>query len=67
MVRFQMSHGDEETLLGAVDDAGELLVLMTAVTMPQLFAVADAGDVMPPKSTYFEPKARSGIFLRHLE
>jgi uncharacterized protein (DUF1015 family) len=66
VVRFQMADGDEEELLKAVDDSGELLVLMTAVTMPQLFAVADAGDVMPPKSTYFEPKVRSGIFLRHL-
>ncbi len=66
VVRFQMADGDEEELLKAVGDSGELLVLMTAVTMPQLFAVADAGDVMPPKSTYFEPKVRSGIFLRHL-
>ncbi len=30
----------------------------------QLMAVADAGDVMPPKSTWFEPKLRSGVFLR---
>ncbi len=66
VVRYQMAHGDEDALLGSVDESGELLVLMTPVTMPQLFAVADAGDVMPPKSTYFEPKVRSGIFLRHL-
>ncbi|MBT8240633.1 MAG: DUF1015 family protein [Acidimicrobiia bacterium] len=66
VVRFQKAHGDEEALLRMVDESGELLVLMTAVTMPQLFAVADAGDVMPPKSTYFEPNVRSGIFLRHL-
>ncbi|MFW2381211.1 MAG: DUF1015 family protein [Acidimicrobiales bacterium] len=65
-VRFRMADGDQEALLKSVDESGELLVLMTAVTMPQLFAVADAGDVMPPKSTYFEPKVRSGIFLRHL-
>lgn len=30
----------------------------------QLMAVADAGQVMPPKSTWFEPKLRSGVFLR---
>ncbi len=65
-VRYQRTVGDEEQLLADVDAAGELLAFMTAVTMPQLFAVADAGDVMPPKSTYFEPKVRSGIFLRHL-
>ncbi len=33
-------------------------------SIEQLIAVADAGEVMPPKSTWFEPKARSGVFLR---
>ncbi|HSN53591.1 MAG TPA: DUF1015 family protein [Candidatus Sulfomarinibacteraceae bacterium] len=33
----------------------------------QLFAVADAGTVMPPKSTWFEPKLRSGLIVRPLE
>jgi len=32
-------------------------------TMEQLFAVADAGDVMPPKSTWFEPKLLSGLII----
>jgi uncharacterized protein (DUF1015 family) len=32
----------------------------------QLFAVADAGQVMPPKSTWFEPKLRSGLIVRPL-
>ena len=32
----------------------------------QLMAVADAGQVMPPKSTWFEPKLRSGLLVRHL-
>jgi uncharacterized protein (DUF1015 family) len=31
-----------------------------------LFAVADAGQVMPPKSTWFEPKLRSGLIVRPL-
>ncbi len=34
--------------------------------MDQLLAVADAGRVMPPKSTWFEPKLRSGVVLRKL-
>ncbi len=34
------------------------------VSIEQLMAVADAGEVMPPKSTWFDPKVRSGIFLR---
>jgi uncharacterized protein (DUF1015 family) len=36
----------------------------TAIT--DLFAVADAGEVMPPKSTWFEPKLRSGLIVRPL-
>lgn len=35
-----------------------------ATSIAQLMTVADAGALMPPKSTYFEPKARSGIFIR---
>jgi uncharacterized protein (DUF1015 family) len=36
-------------------------------SIDQLFAVADAGTVMPPKSTWFEPKLRSGLIVRPLE
>jgi uncharacterized protein (DUF1015 family) len=32
-----------------------------------LLAVADAGLLMPPKSTWFEPKLRSGLFLHPIE
>ena len=35
-----------------------------ATSIDQLMKVADAGGLMPPKSTYFDPKARSGIFIR---
>ena len=37
------------------------------VTVNQLLAVADAGEVMPPKSTWFEPKLRSGMVVSLLE
>ncbi len=36
-------------------------------TMEQLMAVSDAGAVMPPKSTWFEPKLRSGLFVHELD
>ena len=36
-------------------------------TIEQLFAVADAGKIMPPKSTWFEPKLRSGLLVRPLD
>ena len=35
-------------------------------TLDQLMAVSDAGQVMPPKSTWFEPKLRSGLFVHEL-
>ena len=34
-----------------------------SVTMRQLMDIADAGQIMPPKSTWFEPKLRSGLFI----
>jgi len=36
---------------------------MFPVTCDQLMAIADAGQIMPPKSTWFEPKLRSGLFI----
>jgi uncharacterized protein (DUF1015 family) len=36
---------------------------MHAVTVDQLMDIADAGQIMPPKSTWFEPKLRDGIFM----
>ena len=36
---------------------------MHPVTMRQLMDIADAGQIMPPKSTWFEPKLRSGLFI----
>ena len=41
-------------------------VLLNPTKVQQVFAVADAGDVMPPKSTYFVPKVPSGLVLRPL-
>jgi uncharacterized protein (DUF1015 family) len=35
-------------------------------SLDELFAVADAGQVMPPKSTWFEPKLREGVAIRGL-
>lgn len=39
---------------------------LKATSMEELFAVADQGLLMPPKSTWFEPKLRSGLFLHKL-
>lgn len=40
---------------------------MYPTSMEELFAVADAGLLMPPKSTWFEPKLLSGIFIHEIE
>ena len=40
---------------------------MFPTSLEELFAVADAGEIMPPKSTWFEPKLRSGLFLHLFE
>jgi uncharacterized protein (DUF1015 family) len=49
-------------------DSGEFAVAFSLypTSMEQLIAVSDAGKVMPPKSTWFEPKLRSGIFINLL-
>jgi uncharacterized protein (DUF1015 family) len=49
-------------------DSGRFAVAFALhpTSIDQLFAVADAGLVMPPKSTWFEPKLRSGLIVRPL-
>jgi uncharacterized protein (DUF1015 family) len=49
-------------------DAGEAVAFsMFATSIEQLMAIADAGKVMPPKSTWFEPKLRSGVIVHLLD
>lgn len=43
-----------------------LAFAMYPTTVEDLMAIADAGAIMPPKSTWFEPKPLSGIFVHHL-
>ncbi|HVU23311.1 MAG TPA: DUF1015 family protein [Opitutus sp.] len=46
-----------------VDADGGVAFSMFPVTIAQLMDIADAGQIMPPKSTWFEPKLRSGLFV----
>jgi len=50
-------------------DSGEYAVAFSLhpVSMKQLLAVADSGQVMPPKSTWFEPKLKSGLFVHEYD
>ncbi|WP_462281462.1 DUF1015 domain-containing protein [Salinivirga cyanobacteriivorans] len=50
-------------------DNGEMKVAfsMYPVTMKQLIDIADTGNIMPPKTTWFEPKLRSGLVIHKLD
>ena len=50
-------------LVRRVDAGGGVAFSMYPVTLDQLMDIADAGQIMPPKSTWFEPKLRSGLFV----
>lgn len=50
-------------LVKRVDANGGVAFSMYPTTVPQLMDIADAGQIMPPKSTWFEPKLRSGLFI----
>jgi len=50
-------------------DSGEMKVAFALypVSMKQLITIADSGNIMPPKSTWFEPKLRSGLVIHLLD
>ena len=50
-------------LVKRVDADGGVAFSMYPVTLTQLMDIADAGQIMPPKSTWFEPKLRSGLAI----
>lgn len=49
-------------------DSGEMKMALALypVTMKQLIDIADTGNIMPPKTTWFEPKLRSGLIIHEL-
>ena len=49
-------------------DSGEMKVALALypVSMKQLMDIADSGNIMPPKTTWFEPKLRSGLIIHKL-
>ena len=50
-------------------DSGEMKVAFALypVSMKQLIDIADSGNIMPPKTTWFEPKLRSGLVILKLD
>lgn len=55
-----------EALKKRVDEGWAVAFAMCPTTMDDLLSIADAQMIMPPKSTWFEPKLRSGLFLHLL-
>ncbi|MEG0133783.1 MAG: DUF1015 family protein [Clostridium sp.] len=49
-----------------VEEGMKVAFSMNPTSIVELMNIADAGEVMPPKSTWFEPKLRSGIFVHEL-
>ncbi len=55
-------------LVRRVDSGREVVAFaMYPTSMDELIGIADAGEIMPPKSTWFEPKLRSGLFIHLLK
>ncbi|MDF9826416.1 uncharacterized protein (DUF1015 family) [Ereboglobus sp. PH5-10] len=52
-----------DELVKRVDADGGVAFSMYPTTVEQLMDIADAGEIMPPKSTWFEPKLRSGLAI----
>lgn len=50
-------------------DSGEMKMALALypVTMRQIIGIADSGNIMPPKATWFEPKLRSGLIIHKLD
>lgn len=65
-IRFAGGIRGVEYLKAEVSKGDRVAFLMYPTSMEELFAVADAKKLMPPKSTWFEPKLRSGIFIHEI-
>ena len=57
----------DDALVAKVDSGENAVAFaMEPVTVDEIMSIADAGAIMPPKSTWFEPKLRSGLFVHEI-
>ncbi len=56
-----------DALVERCDETGGMGFVVHPTSVQELMGVADADERMPPKSSYFEPKPRSGVFVRRLD
>ena len=67
-IRFAGGAGSPEVLQTWVDDGSAAVAFsLHPIRVQDLIDIADAGRIMPPKSTWFEPKLRSGLFVHTLD
>lgn len=66
MVFVGGSHKSFE-LAKMADETGGAAFVMYPTSMEDLMAIAEENKLMPPKSTWFEPKLRSGLFIHKLK
>ena len=58
----------DKVMDGTIEERGPAVAFsMYPTSISELLRVADAGRLMPPKSTWFEPKLRSGLFIHEIE
>ena len=66
-IRFVGGSHKLSELQAMADETGGVAFAMFPTSMEDLMAIADEGKLMPPKSTWFEPKLRSGLFIHKFE
>lgn len=59
--------GNDELVKNVESGKAAVAFAMVPTTIDQMMAIADAGQTMPPKSTWFEPKLRSGLLVHTLD
>ena len=67
--KFGTAHRQQDVYKRQRVDSGEMKVALALypVSMKQLMDIADTGNIMPPKTPWFEPKLRSGLVIHTLE
>ena len=63
----QYQHGVEEVLHALKSKTTQSAILIRPVSIDEIRRTANTGDLMPPKSTFFTPKLRTGLVLRSLD
>lgn len=66
-ITFRHGLGDKSDLEGLQAESADPIWVMRPVAVEKVMDASDVGAILPPKSTYFRPKVRSGVFVRPLD